>query len=148
MCTFMMENCLPSPGMLATVILVTRHALCKYARGTPFLTVLQSNQPPWYDLCSSHQFCAASNYVSQSLNVFMVMRHDGFAWVFTYLGWVAAQALHRMFLFLQFEREVPFRDPERLCIELWDLRICFLKWFPCSLFPVAGQQILGMVYFC
>lgn len=79
MCTFVMEKYLLSSGMLAAVILVTRSALCKHVRGTPFLTVLQSHQRPWYGLCSSHRFCAPSNYVSQSFSVFVVMCHDGFA---------------------------------------------------------------------
>lgn len=148
MCTFMMEKYSLSPGMLAAVILVTRSALYKYVWGTPFLTLLQSHQPPWYGWCSSHWFCAPSNYVSQSLSVFVVMCRDGFAWNFTYIGQLAAQALHIMCLLVLFEREVPFGDPERLCIEVWDLCICFLKWFLCNLSPVMGQQSLVMVYFC
>lgn len=100
MCIFMMEKYSLSPGTLAAAILVTRSALCKYVWGTPFLIVLQSHQPPWYGLCSSHRFYAPSNYASQSLSVFVVKCHDGFAWDFTYIGQVAAQALHSVFLLL------------------------------------------------
>lgn len=70
-------------------------------------------------------FYAPSNYASQSLSVFVVKCHDGFAWDFTYIGQVAAQALHSVFLLLQFERKILSRDPERLCIEAWDFCICF-----------------------
>lgn len=60
---------------------------------TPFLTVRQSHQPPWEGLHSLHWLCAPSNCVSQSSSVFVLTCHDGFAWDFTYIGQVAAQAL-------------------------------------------------------
>lgn len=87
------EKYLLSPGMPVAVIPVTRCALCKYVRGAPFLTVRQSHQPPWEGLHSLHWLCAPSNCVSQSSSVFVLTCHDGFAWDFTYIGQVAAQAL-------------------------------------------------------
>lgn len=77
--------------------------------GFPFLTVLQCHQLPWYGLCRSHLFCVTSSSVSQSLSVFVVICHAGIWKTFCLYLAVSVQALHSVFFFSYFEREVFFQ---------------------------------------